>query len=102
MVRALMVQLLASAALASAAHAGETPANIAAALADPARPAADTARDAARKPGELLALTGVKPGDTVVDFVMGGGYFTRILSAAVDGIRVAEAVASSLLRPRSG
>ena len=61
----------------------EVPANITKALADPSRPAADTARDAARHPGEVLALAGVKPGDTVIDYVMGGGYFTRILSAAV-------------------
>jgi predicted methyltransferase len=61
----------------------QVPANITKALADPSRPAADTARDAARHPGEVLALAGVKPGDTVIDYVMGGGYFTRILSAAV-------------------
>ncbi|MET3666179.1 class I SAM-dependent methyltransferase [Caulobacter sp. 1776] len=61
----------------------QVPANIAKALADPARPAADTARDAARHPGEILALAEVKPGDTVVDYIMGGGYFTRILSGAV-------------------
>jgi predicted methyltransferase len=61
----------------------QVPAGITAALASPARPAEDTARDAARHPGELLAFAGVKPGDTVVDFIMGGGYFTRILSGAV-------------------
>ena len=61
----------------------EVPANIAKAVADPSRPAADTARDAARHPGEILALAGVKTGDTVVDDIMGGGYFTRILSGAV-------------------
>lgn len=61
----------------------QTPANIAAALADPARPAADTARDATRHPGEILALAEVKPGAKVVDFIVGGGYFTRILSPAV-------------------
>jgi len=59
------------------------PANIAAALADPSRPAADVARDAARKPAELLALADIKTGDKVADFVIGGGYVTRILSAAV-------------------
>ena len=59
------------------------PANIAAALADKARPAEDAARDAARKPGDLLALGEVKSGGKVADLVMGGGYFTRILSAAV-------------------
>jgi predicted methyltransferase len=51
--------------------------------ADPARPAADRARDAARKPAELLAFAGVKPGQAVGDFVMGGGYLTRILAGAV-------------------
>jgi predicted methyltransferase len=61
----------------------QVPAGITAALASPARPAEDTARDAARHPGELLAFAGVKPGDTVVDFIMGGGYFTRILSGVV-------------------
>lgn len=66
-----------------AAQAQTVPAPIAAALADPARPATDKERDAVRKPGELLAFAGVKPGDKVADFIMGGGYFTRILAAAV-------------------
>ncbi|HEY3779255.1 MAG TPA: class I SAM-dependent methyltransferase [Rhizomicrobium sp.] len=59
------------------------PANIAAAVADPARPQADRARDAARKPGECLAFAGVKPGDRVADLIPGGGYFTRLFSVAV-------------------
>ena len=49
----------AAAALMIAAGAGAAwaavPANITAALADKGRPAADSARDAARKPGDLLA-----------------------------------------------
>ena len=61
----------------------EVPANIANAVADPSRPAADTARDAARHPGEILAMAELKPGQTVVDYVMGGGYFTRVISGAV-------------------
>ncbi|MFN3857705.1 MAG: class I SAM-dependent methyltransferase [Caulobacter sp.] len=56
---------------------------ITAALADPARPQAQRDRDAARKPGELLVLAEVKPGDKVGDFIIGGGYFTRIFAAAV-------------------
>ncbi|MEO7679173.1 MAG: methyltransferase, partial [Sphingomonas sp.] len=56
---------------------------IAAALTDTARPADDTARDAARHPAETLAFARVKPGDRVVDFIMGGGYFTRILAKTV-------------------
>ncbi|WP_297506492.1 class I SAM-dependent methyltransferase [uncultured Caulobacter sp.] len=83
-VSALAAGLLAVTALgAGGAALAEVPPAIQKALADPSRPAADTARDAARHPGEILALAGVKPGDTVVDYIMGGGYFTRILSAAV-------------------
>jgi predicted methyltransferase len=82
------VKLLAAAALLAlampfAAQAQDMPAPIAAALADPARPAEDRARDAARHPGELLAFAGIKPGDKVSDFIMGGGYFTRILASTV-------------------
>lgn len=66
-----------------AAMAADVPANIAAAVDSPARPAAQRERDAARHPAELLAFAGVKPGDRVGDFLMGGGYFTRIFSGAV-------------------
>lgn len=85
MIRKSMASALALLAVCSFSSVAlaQIPANITAALADPARPAADSARDAARKPGEILAFTGVKSGDTVVDFIMGGGYFTRILSGAV-------------------
>ena len=76
---ALVVSVSVGGGMASA----QVPANITTAIASPARPAEDTARDAARHPGELLAFAGVKPGDTVVDLIMGGGYFTRILSGAV-------------------
>jgi predicted methyltransferase len=70
-------------ALATPALAQTVPAPIAAALADAGRPQADKDRDAARHPGEVLAFAGVKPGDKVADFLMGGGYWTRILSPAV-------------------
>lgn len=59
------------------------PANIAAALSDPSRPAADMVRDKDRHPGEVLAFAGVKSGAKVADLIPGGGYFTRILSKAV-------------------
>jgi predicted methyltransferase len=59
------------------------PANIAAAVADPGRPKEDTDRDALRHPAEVLAFTGVHVGDSVVDLLPGGGYFTRIFSKAV-------------------
>ena len=70
-------------ALGATAMAADVPASITAALADAGRPATDTSRDAARHPGELLAFAGVKPGDKVGDFIMGGGYFTRIFARTV-------------------
>ena len=48
-----------------------------------ARPQADKDRDAARKPKETMELLGVQEGWTVIDVAAGGGYFTRVLSAAV-------------------
>jgi predicted methyltransferase len=54
-----------------------------AAVADPRRPQADTQRDAERKPAESMAFAGVKPGMTVIELMPGGGYYTRLLSAAV-------------------
>ncbi len=79
--------LLAGAALTLAALPAlsqpKVPAAVTAAVADPGRPAADTARDAERKPAETLAFAGVKPGDKVEELFPGGGYFTRILSKTV-------------------
>ncbi|HEY8617056.1 class I SAM-dependent methyltransferase [Phenylobacterium sp.] len=80
---ASILAALAVTAAGGAAVAAQVPAHVAAALADKARPEADVKRDAARKPGEMLAFGEVKPGQKVVDLVMGGGYFTRLLSAAV-------------------
>src|SRR5690606_9840904 len=61
----------------------EVPTAIAAAVADADRPDADKARDEARKPAEIVAFAGVKPGDKVAEFLPGGGYYTRILARAV-------------------
>jgi predicted methyltransferase len=52
-------------------------------LADPIRPEADRVRDVDRKPAEVIAFSGVRPGDRVAELAPGGGYFTRILSGAV-------------------
>jgi len=41
------------------------------------------ARDAGRKPADILNFYGIKPGMTVLDFAAGGGYYTEILSYAV-------------------
>jgi predicted methyltransferase len=65
------------------ARAHDMPPFITAAVADPARPEADTKRDADRHPALTLAFAGVKPGDQVGELIPGGGYFTRLLSALV-------------------
>lgn len=75
--------IMAASLTSAAVHAAAVPATISAAVADPARPAADTDRDADRKPAETLAFAGVKPGEQVVDFFPGTGYFTRIFSKTV-------------------
>ena len=49
----------------------------------PVRPAEDVARDAARKPADMVAFAGIKPGSKVADMIPGGGYFTHIFAAAV-------------------
>ena len=81
--RRWMMAAVAVVALGAGSVQAALPANVAAALADKARPAEDSARDAARKPGELLAMGEIKTGGKAVDLVMGGGYFTRILSGVV-------------------
>jgi predicted methyltransferase len=82
----LTLALLFGLGLGAAACATEPPApsvDHAAILADPIRPEADRVRDSDRKPAELVAFAGVRPGDKVAELAPGGGYFTRILSGVV-------------------
>jgi predicted methyltransferase len=83
--RACVVSMLITTILLSgnALAADPSGAAIAAAIADPSRPASDTVRDANRKPAQTLAFAGIKPGDKVADYAAGAGYFTRILAGAV-------------------
>jgi predicted methyltransferase len=53
------------------------------AISDPARPADQRQLDAWRKPAEVIAFSGLKPGDRIADFMSGNGYFTRIFSRVV-------------------
>lgn len=52
-------------------------------IASPDRTAADRATDVRRKPDQILAFIGVKPGMTVLDLSAGGGYTTELLARAV-------------------
>ena len=71
-------------AFALPAHAqDEQVARMRTALAAPARPAESKARDEARKPIETIQFFGIETGDTVVELIAVGGWFTEVLSAAV-------------------
>ena len=58
------------------------PSYVGAALADPER-AMHRATDERRHPAELIAFSGLKPGDRVLDLIPGDGYWTRIFSQVV-------------------
>ena len=88
------VGLVASAlAVASCAGTGGAPSRpmaapisaerIAEIVASPDRSAADRTNDLRRKPAEMLAFIGVRPGSTVLDLSAGGGYTTELLARAV-------------------
>jgi predicted methyltransferase len=81
--RKLAAALIVGPLLIATAATAAVPGYVTAALNDPSRPAADKARDADRKSGEIVALTGVKPGDNVADVFPGGGYYTRIFAKVV-------------------
>lgn len=85
--RTALLSVLITLALPVAASAASSPAaspsaTIIAALNDPAR-AADAANDARRKAADILAFTGIQPGNHVLDLIPGGGYFSRAFSTVV-------------------
>ena len=82
MILAAMVSVGFGTGAATAADS-KIPVYVAAAVADPDRPEADRAHDADRKPAEVIAFAGVKPGDKVADLIPGRGYFTRIFAKVV-------------------
>jgi len=80
--KSLLLAACAAAVIAVTAAAAAVPPTIATAIADKGRDA-DRDADARRHPGEVIAFSGVKPGDKVVDLIPGSGYFTKIFSKAV-------------------
>ena len=66
---------------ATPAHPG-IPGYVAKAVADPAR-GDDVNNDARRKVAELVAFSGAKPGDNVLELIPGSGYFTKVFSKVV-------------------
>jgi predicted methyltransferase len=59
------------------------PLSLAERLANADRPEGDVELDAMRHPAEILAFAGLEPGWRVADLGAGGGYYSRVLSAAV-------------------
>ena len=69
------------AAPAPAADMGDT--SLAEKLATDSRSEEDRARDAGRRPAEVLAFLGVEPGMDVIDLMAAGGWYSEVLSIAV-------------------
>ncbi len=59
--------------------------DIAAVLASPTRTPANRARDRYRHPAQTLAFFGVKPTQTIVEFLPAGGWYAEILAPLVKG-----------------
>ncbi len=62
---------------------GELSKVVAAAVANPHRPAEDVAKDRRRKPAQVLSFFKIKPGMSVLDLFSGSGYYTEILDSLV-------------------
>jgi predicted methyltransferase len=81
--RAIFASVFIAATVAVAGASAAIPDNIAKAVADSSRPADDRKLDADRKPAEVLAYADIKPGETIAEYLPGGGYYTRLLSDIV-------------------
>ncbi|MBR0659010.1 class I SAM-dependent methyltransferase [Neoroseomonas oryzicola] len=60
-----------------------SPERIAQIVASPDRSAADRTNDLRRKPAEMLAFIGIRPGMTALDLSAAGGYTTELLARAI-------------------
>jgi predicted methyltransferase len=65
------------------AAARAAPADTAAAVSAPGRPAEATALDAGRRPAEVLRFMGLKRGDRALDLYSASGYYAEIIGRAV-------------------
>lgn len=90
MIRPFLTAAIAGGAIALAAPAFAQ--SVGAAVSNPARAAANVERDAERKPAEVLAFVDAQPGDVVLDWGAGGGYWSELFAGAVgpDGVVFAQ------------
>ena len=79
---AIAASLAAGAAVSAPPSHSGSPGYVSKAVADPAR-GDDAKNDARRKVGDLVAFSGAKPGDSVLELIPGSGYFTKVFSKVV-------------------
>ena len=81
--RAQMQPAATSTAESAPIPASQIPKDITDAINSPDRPAADKALDQGRRPDQIMAFYGIKPGMKVADIFAGGGYMTELYSRIV-------------------
>ncbi|MGB0062735.1 class I SAM-dependent methyltransferase [Candidatus Binatus sp.] len=81
--RAQMQPAATSTAESAPIPASQIPKDITDAINSPDRPAADKALDKGRRPDQIMAFYGIKPGMKVADIFAGGGYMTELYSRIV-------------------
>ena len=79
----LPAALAASLCFTAAPALAQKPADYAAAVAAPGRPADQVALDAGRRPAEVLGFLGLKKGMTAADIMAGAGYYSEIMARVV-------------------
>lgn len=102
--RVLAIILLSAFVLPALAIHHETAApTLAEKLDNPSRADSDKARDAGRKPADVIEFLGITEGMTVMDLIAAGGYYTEVLSYAVgDAGQVYAQNGASVLAFRDG
>ena len=75
--------LLAAALTLPFSVAQAAPADVAAAVSAPGRPAEAVQLDEVRRPAEVLSWLGLERGDRVLDYFTGNGYYAEIMARAV-------------------
>lgn len=82
-VRLCGAAMLVAAALSGCAALAPAPVDYEAVIAQADRSEADRKTDQRRKPAQILAFTGIRPGMRVLDLAAGGGYSTELVARTV-------------------
>jgi predicted methyltransferase len=77
------VGVVSALAISFAGSVAAAPVDLTQRLAESGRSDEEKARDAGRKPVDVVAFLGVGPGMTVLDVIAAGGYYTEVLSVVV-------------------